>query len=629
MKLVIKAVSVCFGVYLTLFLGGFFHFINFVPISVQYAAIFIQGAMILVFLNFPARKGGPQPNGIPWYDVILLVAISIPLLYVALFFGQVEESWGTGYASTFQTILGIVFIVVLMEAIRRTVGPALVVVVAAFTIHPFICDELPGIFFGRGYSLDRIIMNTFLTGDGALGMPAQIIGTVVVAFVFFGLALQMTGGGDAFLNLAFSLLGGIRGGPAKGAVVSSALFGSISGSTVANVVTTGSVTIPMMKRIGFKPEFAAAVETVASNGGMILPPVMGAVAFLMSQITGISYIEICAYALIPALIYYFCLLVLVDLYSAKLGIKGLPKKEIPPLKQSLVAGLIYFVPFGILVYLLAALHYSPTKSALWSLVVLLIVTSLRKSTRIKFKDIGVFYQKALLSVAMVAPAAAGAGIIIGSMSLTGIGIRFSTSIIDISGGNLVILLLLTAIACFIIGMVGSGIAAYLMLAVLIAPTLVEMGVPVVAAHLFVVYWSITAYISPPVAIGVYAASSIADSDIWRTSLWAVALGSPTFLLPFVFVFDPSLLTIGGSAGDTALVAITSFAGIVSFGAGTIGYIFRPMNLLQRILGIVGGLLLLVPDLTTDAIGAILILILVVWQLRQRNSSNSKIQKSLP
>jgi len=618
MKFAIKAVSICLGVYLTLYLAGFFHFINFIPIGVQFAAIFLEGSMLLVFMNFPARKGGPQPNGMPWYDVILLIAISVPILYLIFGYKDVEASWAKGYASSYQVVLGVVFTAILIESIRRTVGMAMTIVVFCFIIHPLICETLPGILFGRGYSLDRVLMSIFLTGDGAFGMPVQIIGTVVVAFVFFGLALQITGGGDAFLNIAFAFMGGIRGGPAKGAVVSSALFGSISGSTVANVATTGSVTIPMMKRIGFKPEFAAAVEAVASNGGMILPPVMGATAFLMAQITGISYIEICGYALIPALIYYLSLLVLVDLYSAKLGIKGLPKNELPSKKHSLTVGFKYLVPFGILIILLAVFRYSPTKSALWSLVVLLIITSLKKETRLGFSDIGVFYQKALYSIAMIGPAAAGAGIIIGSMSITGIGIRFSSSIIDVSGGSLTLLLLLTAIACYIIGMVGSGIAAYLMLAVLIAPTLVQMGVPLVAAHLFVVYWSITAYISPPVAIGVYAASSIAASPLWPTSRWSVALGSPTFLLPFIFVFNPSLLTIG-STGSTVWVTITSFVAVVTLGAGIIGYLINPMNALQRAVAIVGAVLLISPDLITDVIGFVFILVLVIWQLKQRGS----------
>jgi len=622
MKLAIRIISICFGIYLTLYLSGFLRIINFVPIGVQYGAIFLLGSVILVFLAVPATRGGPQPGRIPWYDVILLILISIPLSYVIFLYDQVENSWATGCASTLQNILGAIFLLTLVEAIRRTVGLVLAIVVVCFIIHPFICDHLPGILFGRGYSLGRVIMNTFLTGNGALGMPTQIIGTVVVAFIFFGLGLQLTGGGNAFLNLALSLLGGIRGGPAKGAVVSSALFGSISGSTIANVATTGSVTIPLMKRIGFKPEFAAAVETVASNGGMILPPVMGAVAFLMSEITGISYIKICAHSLISALIYYFCLLVMVDLYSAKLGLKGIPKDELPSRLGSLREGVLYLVPFGFLVYLLAVLRFSPTKAALWSLAVLIIFTGFRKASRISLRGIGDIFEKSLRSVSLIGPAAAGAGVIIGSMALTGVGVRFSTSVVEISGGSLIMLLLLTAVACFIIGMVGSGIAAYLMLGVIIAPSLVKIGIPLVAAHLYVIYWSITAYISPPVAIGVYAASSIADSPLWRTSLWAVALGSPNFLLPFVFVYNPSLLLLGSLEG-IVLVIISTSLGVMAFGASIVGYLLYEMNWLQRVLFAFGGLALIKPGLTSDAIGAAMVAAVVVWQLIHRGAAPSE------
>ena len=602
-----------FGIYAIFYLAGLFDPLGIEPVGYQHNGIVLAILSIFAIMMFPAKKGKDRPHGITWYDLILILFAIIPLLYLVIFYRLVMDHIILGFSTNYEAVMAVIVFIALLEAIRRTVGLGLSIIVLFFLVYPMVGNYMPGVLQCPNFDFDRIVYQMYLTSDGILGMPVAVIASIVIAFIFFGQVLQSTGGGRAILNFTYAVLGQFRGGPAKGAVVASGLFGSISGSTIANVATTGAITIPMMKQMGFKREFAGAVETVASNGGQLLPPIMGALAFLMAQVTGIPYITVCYHAFLGAILYYIIELVIVDRESANINLSGIPKSERPDLKKSLSAVWIYLIPVLLLVYLLAVLRYSVGKSGLWATALMAVITLFRKETRLSPQKILDVFKGSARSLVIVTMACAGAGIIVGSLTLTALGANFSMVLVDLSGGSLMALLLYTAIACFIFGMVGSGIAAYLALAPLICPALIEMGVPLVAAHLFVLWWACTAYITPPVAIGVFAANAIAGGSVMKTGWWAVRLGAGTFIIPFMFVYNPALVMLG-SAKEITLATITALIGMAALATGILGYLLHKVNWVQRILLLVGGLSMAHSDLTANLVGFIFIVVALSWEL---------------
>jgi len=579
--------------------------------TIIYRAAFLLVLLITALLLYPATNRAKSK--VPWYDLLLIVLCLPPLIYLIAFQNVWLPNLVTGKISDHEVVLGIMLLVVVFEAMRRVAGLGIVIIVLAFIIHPFIAKYLPGVLHAPSYSLPRALSVWYTGTDGIFGMPLGIIFTIVLAFMVLARLLDATGFDKAFTNVGLALFGGVAGGPAKASVIASGLFGSISGGSAANVAVTGIVTIPMMKRTGYTPEYAAAVEAVASNGGHIMPPVMAATVFIMAQLMGMPYIKIIYHAILPALLYYFAVFAMVHLEAKKRGIKGLPREQIPPLDAALKTAWPPLVALVVLVVAMAAFKWSPQMSALAATFSLAVLTMFRSSTRLNWRKVIYVLEGAAKSCIIIGIACAGAGIIMGSLSLTGVGIKLSSLLIDVSGGSILILLGLTAVAAFVIGVGSMGLIAYLMLALLIAPTLAILGVVPVAAHLFIYYWAITSFITPPVCMAVFVAAPIAGARISSAGLVAMRLGIGTYLLPFLFVLNTSLLLIGNPL-QIGMETVIAIIGLSAIAIAMTGYAIGPVNWVMRCLLAIGALLFMLPSTTTTMIGIGLIAIVVLWYI---------------
>jgi TRAP transporter 4TM/12TM fusion protein len=442
-------------------------------------------------------------------------------------------------------------------------------------------------------------------------MPLGVSATYVILFIIFGTFLEKSGTGQLFMDFATAITGWTRGGPGKISCISSALFGTISGSAVANVMVDGWLTIPLMKRTGFKPPFACAVEATASTGGQIMPPVMGAAAFVMSEFTGIPYITICLYAMIPAFLYYLSLFMSIHFVAGEMGLKGIPKDEIPSLKKVLGTRGHLFIPLGIIVYMMIA-GYTPMYACIYSTVAVVIIANLRKETRMSFRTMVQALEESAKNTLGVAAACACAGIVIGVINLTGIGLKFTSFVLFVAGDSLIPALILTMIAGIILGMGMPTTPAYIVQAALLIPALIKLGVLNVAAHMFVFYFSTISAITPPVAMAVYAAAGIGGAKLWPTGLWAMRIAATGFIVPFMFVYGPSLLFIG-SAFDIITSFVSASFGVIALAAGMMGWFVKKLNPWERTVLIVAALLLIKPGLYTDAVGYVLLALIYIRQ----------------
>jgi TRAP transporter 4TM/12TM fusion protein len=469
----------------------------------------------------------------------------------------------------------------------------------------------------------------YLTTEGIYGLVLGVSATFIYLFVLFGAFLKVSGGGQLFIDIAYGLFGRVRGGPAKVAVVASGLFGTVSGSAVANVVGTGTFTIPLMKSIGYQPHFAGAVEAVASSGGQLMPPIMGAAAFIMSEILQIPYFRICLHALLPALLYYFCAFIMVDLEAAKTGLKGVPSEALPRVGRILRERGLLLLPLPVLIYILAVVQATPMKAAFWAIITTFGLIASQTFLNL-FRDLG---RKGSLSQAgvsllrqtttamhegavgtlIVASACATAGIVIGITNLTGLGLKLSGILVDLSHGYLLALLVLTMIASIILGMGLPTTACYILLAVLAAPALIKMGVMPIAAHLFVFYFGIISAITPPVAGAAYAAAPLAGVGPMKIGFTACRLGIAAFILPYMWVYGPALLLIGEPL-KVALGVVTSVIGIAACACAVQGYMLHRLSVLERILLMIAALLLIKPGWITDGIGLALLLPVIIHQV---------------
>ena len=614
---VITIIGIAASGYALVVFSGFFTFLGVPLLPLLHRSFYFGLILALTFLVYPATKTAPK-NKLPWYDLMLALLSLLPLWYITFFIDRVTDHQSMGVGTTYEIILGYLLMILTLEAARRTVGLVFPLIASFFILHPLLSNYFPGILHGRGYSLERIVGHMYLLGEGMLGLPLGIAATIIVGFIIFSQFLQITGAGEFFANLAFSLFGHVRGGAAKVSIVASSFFGTLSGSNVANVATTGTFTIPIMKKAGYSSEFAAAVEAVSSNGGILMPPVMGAVAFIMAEMLGMSYGKVIIYAFLPALLYYIAVFMQVDLRAARLGIKGLPRSELPSFRKTLKEGWIFLLPLVVLIIFLVVLLYRPEKSVWWALVCLVIVSSIRKESRLNLSKIASALESASKAMCMVGVACAVAGIMIGSMNLTGVSVKLSSSILAVSGGNVMILLLLAAAASFVLGMGLTSIPCYLMVGILICPALVSSGTLPIAAHLFAFYFALTSFITPPVCLLAYAAASIAQSNPMATGFQAMRLGIITFIIPFMFVYSPNLLLIGGP-GEVILAFITSVVGVLLLACGLEGYALIKANWRQRILFVAGGLALIVPGWASDILGVGLGTMLLLWQRRRREA----------
>jgi TRAP transporter 4TM/12TM fusion protein len=577
---------------------------------------------------------------IPIYDLVFAALGGWAAIYVTVFYADLVQRIGN--PNMLDMVMGVITVLCVLEGARRAVGLPLALISALFILYAFVGPYMPDILAHRGYGVRRVVDHLYLTMEGIFGVPLWVSSTFVFAFVLFGAILEKTGAMDYFMKLAFSLVGHTRGGPAKVAVVSSAFMGTISGSGVANVVTTGSVTIPLMKRLGFKPEIAGAIETAASGNGQLMPPVMGAAAFIMAEFLGIPYLHVVVAAALPAVIDQLALLGAVHLLSVKFGLKGIPRRELPRFFPILIRGTYFLVPIGVLFYYLIVKRATPLTSAAMGIgatILIFLIQSLMVSfgwgrenvqtTDIKkeiswkpimsfFMNMGDAMYKAARMMAGIGATCACAGIVVGVVTLTGAGLSMTNIVVGLSGGNLYFGLFLTMVACLILGMGVPTTANYVIMATIMAPALKAMNpdVPIIAIHLFVFYFGILADGTPPVCVAAYAAAGVAGADPLKTGVNAFKLDMRTFLLPFMFITAPQMLLINTTFIEAAWIFISASIGMYALAASMQGFLLTDLKWYERVILFGSAVALVKPGLITDGIGLIGFAIIYVLQRRE-------------
>lgn len=574
----------------------------------------------LAFFIYPATKRAPRDR-VPWYDFALAAlgfACSIWLFMVA--FELTYLPWAIK-PPPIGFVLGLIIWLLVLEGCRRAVGLVFGIIVLFFSCYPLFCQFMPGFLVGKGYSITRTVGFHYLGLDSIFGLPMHVFARLIIGFMVFAVALQVTGGGKFFLNIALALLGRMRGGPAKVSIIASALFGSLSGSVIANVLTTGAITIPTMKRIGYPAEYAGAVETCASTGGVLMPPIMGVTAFIMADFLGISYVSVIIAAAIPSILYYSGLFIQTDFYAAKVGLKGLPQEEIPSLWQTLKEGWMFIFAFVFLMFLLVYMRWE-SWAPFYAAAILFACAMLRKETRIKVQTIFQFIEGSGRILTELIVILAGVGMIIGSLTLTGLGHAFSRELISLAGGNIALMLGLGAITSAILGIGMTISACYIFLAIVLAPALVNYGFNPLAVHLFIMYWGMISYITPPVALGAYAASGLAGSNPIRTGFRAMRLGAVMYFIPFFFVLQPALV-LHGSASQVLLSIVAAGVGILLISGGLERYFpgVGETNLPIAATFIISGILLAYPMWLTTIIGLSIAVVIIGGLLLRKRASN--------
>lgn len=572
---------------------------------------FMALIVLLGFLTYPAKKGNVKENYMPWYDWVLMILGTGSFLYFTFNANTIIQQ-GTRF-SVMQIVIGAIGVICLMEVTRRCVGWPILCVALFFVAYALIYGLTNPDFFGR---VRYLIRNLFYTKEGILSTPVNVCSKFIVVFIIFGAFLEKTGISQLFIDLANCVAGRFAGGPAKVAVISSALCGMVSGSSVGNTVTTGSVTIPMMKETGYKPEFAGAVEAASSTGGQIMPPIMGAAAFLMADFVGVPYSDIIVRAILPAILYFAGIFVSVHLEAKKLGLHGIPKEQLPHV-GSLLKRIYLLLPLVMLVWWVSTNAMTMQRAA--SICILLAVA-------VGFID-GLFHEENKLTAGKIADAlvsggrstitvgaACGvAGIISGTITMTGLANELINGIVAVAGNRLIIALVLTMLCCIVLGMGVPTTANYCIMAATTAPILIRMGVPTMAAHFFVFYFGIVADITPPVALAAYAGAAIAKANPMKTALNATKLAIAVFIVPYVFAYNPSMLLINSTPLEVVQIGITAFIGIFGVAAALEGYLFAKLNPVLRIVIAAGGLLLIIPGIVTDLAGLAVVVIVAVIQ----------------
>ena len=574
--------------------------------SWQQRSIHVAWALLLIFLLFPASKG----KKFGAIDVVGVLLTLGQIVYVVMAYPGIEGRQGN--PNTNDIIMGTLLLLLILEATRRTNGLAMAAIASFFLVYIFLGPYFPGALAHPGVRYGKMIDQMYNGTLGIFSDPIYVSSTVLILFVIFGAFLMRSGGGQFFTNFAFSALGNKTGGPALSAVGASSLVGTITGNGAANAAITGSFTIPLMKKLGYSPRFAAAVEAVASQGGQIMPPIMGASVFIMAESTGVPYIQLALYALIPALIYYLIAGFIVYFHAKNLKMKGIPKDKLPNMKEILLKESYLFLPI-ILIIMMMVLGSSPMKAGVYAIIATLLLSWIRSSTRMGLMDVLAALESGAKGALTVIAACAAAGIIVGAVSLTGLGITFSRFIIDVAGQNLLILLILTAMASIILGMGMPTVSAYVILSILGVPALVALDVNLVAAHMFVFYFGVLSGLTPPVAITAYTTASLAGSNPTSTALYSMRIGMGGFFIPFIFVYNPELLLQGGDMGKSALAVLTALISCYAFAAAMENYWLEALGTIRRLLLMVGAVLMVTPGLTGDVIGFLIILSIFFWQ----------------
>lgn len=566
-------------------------------------AIHLSFAMALVFLLYPSRKSWSRETLHMIDAVLAVVAVAMPLYVVILYKELVLRA---GMPSAMDMVIGAIGVFLVLEAARRVVGWPIIIVATTFLAYAFAGPYIPGSFAHRGVSLENLVGHLYFTTEGVFGIPLGVSSTFIFLFILFGAYLEKSGLGKFFIDIANAIAGWASGGPAKVAVLSSGLMGTISGSSVANVAGTGSFTIPMMKKLGYRPEFAGAVEAAASTGGQLMPPIMGAAAFLMAEFVGIPYISVAKAAVIPALLYFTGVMLCVHLEAKKSGLRGLSKEELPK------AGAVFLdrghlaIPLVVIVYLLVT-GSSPMRAALFAILLTILASMIRASTRMSLGDIIQGLEDGARAALGVIIACATAGIIIGVVTKTGLGLKLGSVLLELAHGLLFPTLVFTMITSIVLGMGVPTTANYVITSTIAAPMIVQLGVPVLAAHMFAFYFGIIADVTPPVALAAFAGSGIARSDPLKTGVQASKLAIAAFLVPYIFVLSPAMLMIDTTLPQILLIVLTSIIGMIGVAAAISGYLIAQGRWYDRLLFLIGGLLMIDPNHFTDLVGLGLLL----------------------
>ncbi|MBE7638456.1 TRAP transporter fused permease subunit [Sneathiella sp. P13V-1] len=557
-----------------LFNFGFFIDVIWLDNKYQYA---IFGLLVpFAFMIFPATATS-NPNRVAWYDII---AATVMFAILGYFFWNaadiVDYGWEMGGAPDYVIYMGITLWLLVLEATRRAGGTALFVIVSLISLYPLVAEVMPGPIAGLSSSLEDTTAYHTLSAESMLGIPMQAMANLVIGFLIFGVALTQTGGGNFFINLAFALLGHVRGGPAKVAIFSSGLMGSMSGSVVSNVITTGVLTIPAMRKTGFRPSYAAGVEACASTGGVLMPPIMGSTAFIMAVFLNIPYVEIAIAAVVPSILYYLALFIQIDAYAARHEMPGEDRANLPKVKDTLKDGWHFIAVFVLLVVMMVWLKQE-VLAPFYATVLLLAVNQLFPKHRWNLKQFGAFIIATGKLLVEIGAILVGVGLIVGALSITGMAGTLVNDLIFLAGGNTLILLVMGAITSFIMGIGMTVTAAYIFLAIVLAPALVQGGLDPMSVHLFILYWGMVSFITPPVALGAFAAASISGASPMKTGLEAMRLGSIIYFVPFFFVLDPAFI-FQGPLEKTALLFISAVVGVILIASALQGYLTGVGNL---------------------------------------------------
>lgn len=594
------------------------------PDALIHRSVHLTFALTLVYILVPPSKKLMESKVFLAIDLIGVLASLAVGVYL---FNNADALYNrVGLPILSDYIFGFIAIILVLEATRRVLGIALPIVAILLLLYALTGEHFPEVFAHPGNDLSDITSYLFLSLDGIYGVALGVSATLLVVFILLAYFLMASGAGKFFMDLSTALIGRVRGGPAKMAVISSGFFGSITGSPTANVVSTGAITIPLMKKLGYKPAFAGAVEAAASTGGQFMPPIMGATAFIMADTLGIPYSEVIIAALLPAILYYIALLIMVDLEAAKHNLMGLSKKELPPLVKVIKEGWFHGLPLILLLYLLLVVGYSPALSAFYAIGLLVVINLLNKKNRLSIKQYLLVLKQGAIGTMEIALACACAGIVIGSFSLTGLGPKLSTILLSLSNGNLFLLLLLTMIASIIMGMALPTIVSYMVLSVLVAPTLIEMGVTPIAAHMFVIFFGVMSYVTPPVAFAAYAGAALSGANPMKTSVISFRLAICSFILPFMFVYNPELL-MEGSGINLVLAIISAIAGTVAISIAAQGYMYSSLKVWKRILLFAVGIMLVDSNYLTDIVSYLVFACVIAFEY-QKSKKKHQLDPSI-
>ncbi|MBO5166689.1 MAG: TRAP transporter permease [Lachnospiraceae bacterium] len=569
---------------------------------------FVAFIIFIGYLVFPAKKGQQKVNYMPWYDVVLMICGTGAFLYYTFNAETIVRNMGT--LEWYQLLIGIVGILSLVEVCRRSVGLPILIVAGCLIVYALIWGLSNPTLSGK---LNYTVRYLFYSKEGILSTPINVCSKFIVVFIIFGAFLERTGIADFFINIANAFVGGFSGGPAKVAVVASAMEGMVSGSSVANTVGSGSVTIPLMKKTGYKPEFAAAAEASASTGGQIMPPIMGAAAFLMADYVGVPYSNIVVRAILPAVLYFAGIFITVHLEAKKEGLRGLSKEELPRIKP-LLKQVYLLLPLVLLIYLVGTSQRSIQYAAALAIIAAIVVSLFNKGNRITPKRIWEALAAGGQGMITVAAACGVAGMIAGTITMTGLANVLINGIVALAGNQVIIALVLTMLCCIVLGMGVPTTANYCIMAATCAPILIRMGVPTLAAHFFVFYFGIVADLTPPVALAAYAGAAIAQANPMKTAITATKLAIGAFIVPYVFALNPAMLFIDTTIFEIVQICITSLVGIFAVSAALEGYFLCRMTWYQRLLSLIGGLMLIYPGLITDAVGLGLVIAMAIMQM---------------